>query len=45
MNLKIVVFKGVEWINVARVGDKWRDVVERVNDNMAAYNSGYFLTS
>jgi hypothetical protein len=36
MNLKDMVFEGVEWIRLARDRDKWRDVEKKVKDNMVA---------
>jgi len=45
MNLKDMIFEGVDWIHLARDRGKRRNGVKRVKNFMVAYNSGYFLIS
>ena len=45
MYLKKIDYEGVDWINLAQYGDKWRAVVNAVMKHRVPQNAGNFLTS
>ena len=45
INLQIVGYGGMNWIDLVQKKHSWRDTCQCGNDPSGSYNAGYFLNS